>query len=191
MNQRQRVERRYALLERGTTLVMEVGESPKPVPGRLLFPILEHGSSEEDETLFERWAALLANASIRQDHVLPAFAGILSDLSPAEARLLERIFAVDIESAWLEETTRRAAEGDANQRLSTLRDESLIESLARYLRIDETRVRLLCDNLERLKLIHDFASERDGFKRCVSLTFFGFSFMEACTTHRPKPVRFS
>jgi hypothetical protein len=38
------------------------GVAPTPVPGRILLPILQHGSLE-DESLRRTWARLLANAA--------------------------------------------------------------------------------------------------------------------------------
>ena len=51
-------------------------------------PILEKGSLEEDDVLQKRWARLLAQAATDPDTVTPAFASILAELSPTEARIL-------------------------------------------------------------------------------------------------------
>lgn len=55
------------------------------VPLRTLFPLLEGASLEEEETLGEMWAALLANAACgERDAIPPSFPAILRELSPAD-----------------------------------------------------------------------------------------------------------
>lgn len=66
------------------------GISPKAVDPHILFPILDAGSLTDDETLKGKWATLLAKASSERDGtILPAFARILSELSPFEALVLD------------------------------------------------------------------------------------------------------
>lgn len=68
---------------------------PHPVPGRVLMPILVHSSLEEDQQLQLKWAALLANAAAVPNQIPPSFPTILSDLSPAEALVLDWIHEGD------------------------------------------------------------------------------------------------
>lgn len=65
----------------------EAGLELKIVTPRILFPILESGSIEDDENMRDRWAALLANTATGnyQDRVYPE---ILRQLSAADAQLL-------------------------------------------------------------------------------------------------------
>lgn len=66
----------------------------KPVAPRLLFPILDSATLNEDEDLHARWVALLANAATTENQVLPAFADILKQLTPEEARLLDDTYSL-------------------------------------------------------------------------------------------------
>lgn len=70
------------------------GLAVAPVPGRLLFPILEHASVEEDEELRRRWSALLAKAGTAglQDRLLPGYAEVLRQLTPLEAEILDWLY---------------------------------------------------------------------------------------------------
>lgn len=61
------------------------------VPTRLLFPIADASSIEDNETLQEMWAGLLATASQQTDAVSPSFIETLKQLTPDEARHLEVI----------------------------------------------------------------------------------------------------
>lgn len=65
---------------------------PNAVPPRLLLPIIEGSSLENDDSLQELWAGLLASASQQTDLVSPSFVETLKQLTPAEARHLERIY---------------------------------------------------------------------------------------------------
>jgi hypothetical protein len=66
------------------------GLPPAAISDKLLRELLEGGSDEDDETLQERWANLLANAMTEDSApVRVAFTTILADLEPGEARLLD------------------------------------------------------------------------------------------------------
>ncbi|MEQ1650851.1 MAG: Abi-alpha family protein [Hyphomicrobium sp.] len=62
------------------------------VPNKIIVPLLEKGSCEElaDDQMIERWANLLAAASMRVA-VEPRFVSILSELSGKQAELLDSI----------------------------------------------------------------------------------------------------
>jgi hypothetical protein len=88
---RRRVERASKLAVDAAVMLDQAGTEPQAVPGRLLWPILERGSLEEDDWLRRRWAALLANAADARGTVAvnPAFVRILADLMPGEVAALE------------------------------------------------------------------------------------------------------
>jgi hypothetical protein len=68
------------------------GRQARRVKLNTLVPLLEAGSLEEDPSMAERWAALLANAANPlSSEVHPRFAEVLSHLAPADARLLDFI----------------------------------------------------------------------------------------------------
>jgi hypothetical protein len=56
-----------------------------------LIPMLEGASLEEDEDLASKWAGLIASAATGSD-TLPAFADILRQLTPEEARMIDFMF---------------------------------------------------------------------------------------------------
>lgn len=63
----------------------------KPVAPRLLFPILDAATLNENEELHRKWVALLANAAT-SDEILPSFPEILKQMTPDEARTLDRYY---------------------------------------------------------------------------------------------------
>jgi hypothetical protein len=58
-------------------------------------PLIQGGSLEEDDWLQDRWAALLVNAADASSHVevRRAFISILEDLTPLDAKMLEKIYS--------------------------------------------------------------------------------------------------
>jgi Abortive infection alpha len=78
------------------------------VPDKTLLPLLEGASLEEDEDMHERWKWLLLNASdsALSAEVLPSFPDMLKQLTPQEARFLDRLYKLALESAELSGESR-------------------------------------------------------------------------------------
>jgi len=62
----------------------------KLVPKKLFLPLVEAAALEDDDDMIERWANLLASAAT-DNSVLPSYVRLLSELSPAEARILDSV----------------------------------------------------------------------------------------------------
>ncbi|WP_447965149.1 Abi-alpha family protein [Nitrospira sp. Ecomares 2.1] len=92
-----RWERQIRLIERADSFLAERGlrQPSRNVPLQLAIPLIQGGSLEEDNTLQDRWAALLVNAADASSHVevRRAFVSILEDLTSLDALLLEKIYA--------------------------------------------------------------------------------------------------
>lgn len=88
-----RVKNWLRTTEKTEHLLREAGLSPNAVPPRLFLPIMEACSVEDNETLQDMWAGLLATASQETDAVSPSFVETLKQLTPAEARYLRRTYA--------------------------------------------------------------------------------------------------
>ena len=93
-----KLEVRRALIEsmrdpaRVTDVRLETsGLDQQPIPLKLLLPALEGAALEEDDDLTMRWAGLLATAAT-SGQTLPAYADILRQLTPEEARMLDYIY---------------------------------------------------------------------------------------------------
>ena len=86
-----RLKRAVRLFQDVRQVALEAGLELNPVAPRLLLPILEAASLQDDEDLHQRWVALLTNAA-RSDfdgEVLPYFPDILKQLTSEEARILD------------------------------------------------------------------------------------------------------
>src|SRR6266849_340531 len=58
-----RFKRALKLLQKVEKLARESGFEPRSVSPKLLLPILDHASLEDEEAIHDRWAAMLANAA--------------------------------------------------------------------------------------------------------------------------------
>jgi abortive infection alpha-like protein len=65
----------------------QAGIEPKPVELKILIPIIQHSSVEENTDLASIWAGLLASAAAGEE-IHPSYPKILAELTPGEARLL-------------------------------------------------------------------------------------------------------
>lgn len=91
-----RWERKIRLVDRANQFLNERGLSQpsRKVPLQIAIPLVQGGSLEEDDSLQDRWAALLVNAADAgsETEVRRAFISILEDLAPLDALLLEKIY---------------------------------------------------------------------------------------------------
>jgi abortive infection alpha-like protein len=89
-----RLKRTVRLLEEVRQIAVDAGLDLKPVAPRLLFPLLEAASLEDNKDLHERWVALLTNAATTDydTEILPCFPDILRQLTAEEAQFLDRAY---------------------------------------------------------------------------------------------------
>ncbi len=88
-----RYGRQLKLLEKAERMAQEAGFTPQAVPPKILFPLLEGASFEENENLHDMWASLLANtASPHNTKMQPGFIATLKQMDVDEASLLNWMF---------------------------------------------------------------------------------------------------
>ena len=123
------------------------GLSPRKVPLKILYPLLEYGSLEEDVNLRELWSALLAKASSPEFSVAfsQMYIEILRQLSPNEVEILN--FMVNEY-----EKDSSVAKGEKKYD-----HESIIKSIG----LSMNAYKILVLNLVRLNLIELPPMERD------------------------------
>ena len=86
-------------------------ENPKAIPLRLAIPFLKSATLEDDSTLQDRWAGLLANAmdptcKIKMERY---FGSILEDLSPSDCLVLDLFGLYSIQAQNMETTPQALA----------------------------------------------------------------------------------
>jgi hypothetical protein len=89
-----RAERQLRLYRRTDAILKKAGIRPQRVPLKLLFPIIENASIEENDELQDRWANLLAHAADSNDagSVNLSFPSMLRELSPRNVRFLDALY---------------------------------------------------------------------------------------------------
>lgn len=83
------VKRQIRFWQRTREMIEEAGIEPQAVPPKLLLPILQNASLEDDDFLQDHWAALLRHASKESSKVLPAFLHTLGQLTRPDALFLK------------------------------------------------------------------------------------------------------
>lgn len=98
-----RWERQIRLMQRAQDFLRLAGlpAPTRPVPLKLLIPIMQGASLEENDDLQDRWAALLvnaANANFRSE-VRRSYAAILEQLTPLDAHILDVLYSLPFEKS--------------------------------------------------------------------------------------------
>ncbi len=145
------------------------GIEPGRVLPKVVAPLLEAGSLEEESDMKDRWAALLASAATDPNKVPPAFPRILSEISSKEALILE----------WMTDRVHQEIGWVSNG--EEIRD---VHHLATW------EYELLMGNLMRLNLCRPTQNPVDGIVigritewdsyREVQFTRLGYAFVGAC-----------
>ena len=162
------------LFEAGT-LLRDAGIEPQPVPGRILLPLLEKASLQDQSELQRKWAALLANAATPDKmEILPAYVEILSQLLPLHASLLDGMFS------------RQELTEEGRIRFKSVSRDEVLENL----NIDKTSYAVLAVDLHRMRLIEGsshvwIAADPVGLTNPtnygrITLTALGIHFIAAC-----------
>ncbi|UJW82550.1 Abi-alpha family protein [Hydrogenophaga sp. SL48] len=98
-----RWERQIRMMQRSQDFLKLVGlpVPTRPVPLKLLIPIMQGASLEEDDDLQDRWAALLVNAANANfgSEVRRAYVAILEQLNPLDARILDVLYSLPFEDS--------------------------------------------------------------------------------------------
>ncbi|HYF50755.1 MAG TPA: Abi-alpha family protein [Planctomycetota bacterium] len=116
------------------------GIDPRRIDFKVLFPILQHAGDEDNESLHEKWATLLANAANPRAKVTvrPDFVAALAQMTPKEAALVDWLYE-------LEDTSAHKGKGDCHGiTFKEISDKFFPESA-----ID---TRMAIDNLIRLRI---------------------------------------
>ena len=194
--------RQIKLMQKLDRAIEEAGIDAQPIPDAIWIPAIQEASLQDDETLQERWAWLLANASDsrRLFPMEPAFTAMLKELSPREVRFLDALIS--------ELDGLASLELDETSLLRTFADLSRLEGfLTPAEQSDANTFEIMMDVLERNRIVsqhlkppsisgkdirmearsaYDPSSiQLEDFESYYSLTRLGYMFIRAC--RKPKP----
>ena len=164
-------ERAQQIGQKATALLIASGREPKSVEPKLLVPLIQAAALESDESLSDKWAALLANAAdpAQRVQIQPGFVVVLQQLTPTDARVVEQLY--------------QAAEG-----ISGMEKQHTVFSagIMSHLKLTEQEMRLSMDTLLRLQLCRAVAThggysvESFVMPSALLMTTFGLHFTQAC-----------
>lgn len=161
-----RMRRLAKILEKTKGRLEEAGIEPKAVRPNLLHDIIDRASLEDDDSLQDKWANLLARSADGKTAIHNSFPDILKSLSPEEAIFLTKLFdrTGDNKAAWYLSPVHYA----------NLRRQSLI------MRQDELSIPIVAagNAVPSMQITMGSAPEK-----CF-LSEFGTAFVIACTAPR-------
>jgi len=182
-----RLERQTMCVKKAGQMLTEVGITPSAVPPKLLFPLLEGASFEDNEDLHTMWAALLANAAIPDNagKVRPAFIATLRQMAPDEAALLNAIEHITLQNEVILSSATAGSKGLLDGIIRTL-SINLRDALRKNFGVNsgesetatETRFQTCLQTLEKagLIVIGD---------RITLVSYLGHAFLEVCLPPKP------
>ncbi|MGD1098638.1 MAG: Abi-alpha family protein [Bryobacteraceae bacterium] len=172
-----RYGRQLKLLEKAERMAQEAGCTPQAVPPKILFPLLEGASFEDDEELHTMWAALLANAASPENagKVEVSFIAILKQISPEEAQLLN----------WFRDT----GEPEFDMLVT-----SIVHEYMKFIGVSSDKANAIAvqrcfdalESYQLLRRVYFQIASTDPLPSRPTLTDRGRAFLEACEPPKPK-----
>ncbi len=99
--------RKLKLMQKLNTAIADAGFSPDAIPDAIWIPAVQEALLQDDESLQEKWAAMLANAADpgQTRPVSPAFPGMLKDLTSRDVKFLDSTYSravekLDVNGPW-------------------------------------------------------------------------------------------
>lgn len=154
---------------------------PKSVELRVLIPLLDGASLEDNESLSVKWASLLANATIsgQAANIAQIFSNILSQLSPADALILDNMKLQSFSFGTSGEATEPFSFRGQIMESVSLKDEEYAFS------IDNLRRLGLCiidpPLFQNSAIVGEEFDMRQIRRDVIVITELGLQFMKACS----------
>lgn len=180
-----RFQTQVKILNKAQKLVEDSGISPGYINMKVLVPLLESGSLEDDGDIVNMWANLLATASVSKK-VRTSYVGILKELEPVEARIMQHIYQLIVEEYGYEFNPE-------NEYVAFLKSDEIRNVFG----LVNAEFEQAIDNLYRLKLLSPPASTLDFIenkdipfahytKKEIGVTYLGYHFCLACNFNKSK-----
>ncbi|EKE15901.1 MAG: hypothetical protein ACD_11C00078G0002 [uncultured bacterium] len=163
-----------SIIKKAQAKIETSGLTKKQIPLKVLVPIIQNSSLEQEENMQDKWANMLANAVTGNVEVSPNYAAILNELSPIEVAILDKIY---------QEVNKEA---DYQKRKALQFDAAKLKSI---LNVTEEKMDLIIENLFRLNLLQSPAGQGvmlGNFPfalrttKVFEFTTLGYEFVRAC-----------
>jgi len=144
------------------------------IPPKVAIPMLESAALEDDETLQEVWARLIANSTDPNfiEALHPGYVEIIKQMSPDEAIILNAFLSMkSYPTLFTSHISQESGEAGPNWLFNTTKQQASYENIyVKYLEYckeltlkSPANARVYLDNLQRLRLVelgHDFLDGR-------------------------------
>jgi len=163
-----RLKNLVPILQKAHRLLRNHGIDPQEVNLKLLFPILQEASLEEEDELVQKWAGLLASAAAG-NRVRSSYPKILSELTCTDAKMLDLMFLRYDEKKPYDK-----------------QDWSTIQEMKKVANLSEEEALIAITNISRLGLsnipsgLSDALAMSDIVEYRIKLTPLGYDFVRAC-----------
>lgn len=155
-----RFERTLKMIDRAKQLLAERGIKPQVVGTKIIVPLIQYCSLEDDEDLTFRWAGLLASA-VSGEELHSSYPRLLAELTPLDARILDQAYDQKV----------------SGKPLLKVDDWKGLDMP------DKDQLRITMDNLYRLRLLAPFLSNKNWPEsqfHNASITPLGVDFVQKC-----------
>ncbi|MDO8723948.1 MAG: Abi-alpha family protein [Syntrophales bacterium] len=169
-----RIDNAALTLKKAIKLIADSGLSLHPVDLKTLVPLIEYSSLEDDQSMVDKWAGLLASAAAF-DTPMTAYVHILAELSAVDAKTFDFIC-----------TTPEVSKKSDEIQIYGVRVQTILESL----KLEKIQLLPVIGNLGRLGLIQRVLSDGAMFlgepplgvpkNDVIGPTSLGQCFIQAC-----------
>ena len=97
-----RAKQAAKVVEGAGEILAELNLKPTICKPKILLPLIEKASLEEDDDLTKKWMGLLASAVIG-DSIHPSYSKILSEIIQSEAKIIDYLYYLEIDLDKLQE----------------------------------------------------------------------------------------
>jgi len=178
-----RFKNQINIILQAENFLKEKNIKPKKIPLKILYPLLQYSSWEEDKYMKRKWASLLANAtnSKYSNDINLNYVEILNQITPLEAKILDYLYGAY--------NSIRDIDLRRGDKITPPRHTSFHKQLAgNCLKIPEEEFNIFIDNLYRLNLIQPVEYTKDkGLiirirrdQEKLRLTSLGYDFVKKC-----------
>jgi len=173
-------EKRERIMEkiwdRAQEMISQGGIAAAALPVKVVVPLLQNASLEEDEYLRERWASMLANAANPRSGMHAAFPEILRQLTAEEVRFSEALFDI-AEQRLMDSVTHQSPQQGRNPARDLGGSSDLHELFCTVIRSDSAgengyQFAVALENLRRCQIIEGPIPGNPQ----ISFTAFGIEF---------------
>ena len=150
-----RAKQAAKVVEGAGEILAELNLEPTVCKPKILLPLIEQASLEEDEDLTKKWMGLLASA-VTGNSIHPSYSKILSEIIQIEAKIIDYLYSLEtsLEIDLDELKKDKIHEGrKANTRRGFLKRFRL-KNIQEYLDFNDEEFYLSIDNLLRIRLCY-------------------------------------